>query len=158
MHIRPATGADAPALATIFNAYLGIATMVLDPRAAGEYLHIINGEKTAVLVGTNEADQVAGFAYVKPYSDRRGYSLAGEVTVFLDSSATGSGLGTLLYKELLPIAYTLGYRHLTAKIWADNTGSIRFHERFGFRLVGTQIGIGFVDGKRVDTVLMEKVW
>lgn len=158
LNIRPATAADAPALAAIFNAYLGKATMVLDPRSAEDCAEIIGGAKTTVLVGTDPSDQVVGFAYVRPYSDRRGYSLAGEVTIFLEQRTTSSGLGTAFYELLLPAADALGYRHLTAKIWADNAGSIRFHERFGFRLVGTQYGIGFVNGKRIDTVLMEKVW
>jgi len=41
---------------------------------------------------------------------------------------------------------------------ADYGHSIRFHENFGFRMVGTQVGIGFVGGKRIDTVIMERVW
>jgi len=157
-NIRPATAADAAALADIFNAYLGKATMVLDARSAADYRSIITGEKTTVFVGTDPQDAVIGFAYVKPYSDRRGYSLAGEVTIFLLEKTTGAGLGSQLYDQLLPLADELGYRHLTAKIWANNSGSIRFHKRYGFRLVGTQVGIGWVNGRRVDTVLMEKVW
>jgi phosphinothricin acetyltransferase len=156
--IRSATTADTEAMATIFNTYLGKATMVLDPRSATDYAAIISFEKTAVFVGLDAQDQVAGFAYVKPYSDRRGYVLSGEVTIFIAENATGSSLGGKLYDELIPLTNTLGYRHLTAKIWANNTGSIRFHKRYGFRLVGTQVGIGWVNGKRVDTVIMEKVW
>lgn len=158
MKTRRATDQDAAPMAAIFNTYLGKATMVLDLRPAAEYLSIINGERTAVFVGTDSRDEVNGFAYVKPYSDRRGYSLAGEVSIFLAQEATGSGVGGQLYDRLIPLTDELGYRHLTAKIWANNSGSIRFHQRFGFRLVGTQVGIGWVDGKRVDTVLMEKVW
>lgn len=156
--IRAATIADTEAMATIFNAYLGKATMVLDPRSAADYAAIISAEKTAVYVGVNAQNKVAGFAYVKAYSDRRGYTLAGEVTIFLAENDTGSGLGGKLYDQLIPFTDTLGYRHLTAKIWANNSGSIRFHMRYGFRLVGTQVGIGWVNDKRVDTVLMEKVW
>jgi phosphinothricin acetyltransferase len=156
--IRSATTADAEAMATIFNTYLGKATMVLDPRSATDYADIISAGETAVYVGCDSEGQLAGFAYVKPYSDRRGYALAGEVTVFIAENVTGSGLGGKLYDQLIPFTDSLGYRHLTAKIWANNTGSIRFHKRYGFRLVGTQVGIGWVNGKRVDTVLMERVW
>jgi len=84
--------------------------------------------------------------------------LAGEITVFLTPGFQGQKIGLHLYDELLPVAHTLGYRHLTAKIWANNSASIRFHEGFGFRMVGTQVGIGFVGGKRIDTVIMERVW
>ena len=40
---------------------------------------------------------------------------------------------------------------------ATNTGSIRFHEKHGFTLVGVQRGIGLIGGRRRDNVLMERV-
>ncbi len=156
--IRPATVEDAAAMAVIFNQYLARATMVLLPRTAADFKPIVIDHHNPAFVTENEAGQVNGYAYVKPYSDRRGYSLAGEISVFLDENATGNGLGNTLYRLLIPAANECGYRHLTAKIWANNGGSIRFHARHGFRMVGTQVGIGLVDGKRVDTVLMERVW
>lgn len=158
MRILPAKSADTQAIADIFNLYLGIATMVLKPRSAADYRPFIEAENCAIFVAKDEADTVTGFAYVKPYSDRGGYALAGEITVFMAPEAKGKRSGRYLYDELLPAADTLGYRHLTAKIWANNGTSIRFHESFGFRLVGTQVGIGLVGGKRIDTVIMERVW
>lgn len=158
MTILPAKTTDAQRIADIFNQYLGIATMVLRPRTATDYKEIIEAENCAVLTAQNKADEAVGFAYVKPYSDRGGYILAGEITIFLAPGFKGQKIGLHLYDELLPIAHELGYRHLTAKIWANNGASIRFHEGFGFRMVGTQCGIGFVNGKRIDTVIMERVW
>ena len=158
MNVRPATTQDAEAIASIFNTYLGRGTMVLDPRSAKDYLTLMTTEKTEFLVGVDEQGVVIGFAYVKPYSYRKGYSLAGEVSIYLSEDIIGAGLGTKLYDELIPVTDTLGYRHLTAKIWANNTTSILFHKLYGFRMVGTQVGIGWVNNKRVDTVIMERVW
>lgn len=158
MFIYPATAADAQGIADIFNQYLGIATMVLAPRPAADYAAIINTDRAAAFVAKDEDGRLTGFAYVKPYSDRGGYALAAEITVFLAPDQRGKKIGVYLYDELLPVAHELGYRHLTAKIWANNAASIRFHEKFGFRMVGTQVGIGLVNGKRVDTVIMERVW
>ena len=158
MNISPAKPADAQAIADIFNLYLGTATMVLEPHSAADYQDIIEADNCAIFVVKSEEGAVAGFAYVKPYSDRGGYVLAGEITVFVSPEARGKHFGGHLYDELLPVAHGLGYRHLTAKIWANNGHSIRFHENFGFRMVGTQVGIGFVGGKRIDTVIMERVW
>lgn len=155
MIIRPASPSDASAIADIFNQYLARATMVTRPRDAGHYLPLLNGQRSFTFVAADD-QQIAGFAGVKPYSDREGYILAGEVSVFIDANATGQGLGDQLYAELLPKAYALGYRHLTAKIWADNTASIRLHAKHGFRMVGEQRGIGWIEGKRIDTVLMER--
>lgn len=158
MIIRPASPTDAAAIALIFNQYLARATMVFEPRTAADFAQIIIDDHNPAFVAEDDEGRVNGYAYVKPYSDRGGYSLAGEISIFLDEASTGNGLGNALYESLLPAANSCGYRHLTAKIWANNGGSIRFHKRHGFRLVGTQVGIGLVDGKRVDTVLMERVW
>ncbi len=155
--IRPATPADAANIADIFNHYLATATMVIRPRNAAHYLPLLNSECARIYVATQDG-VVVGFAGVKPYSDRGGYRLAGEVSVFIAPQATGYGWGKKLYEKVIPASSTLGYRHLTAKIWANNTASIRLHANFGFRLVGEQRGIGWINGQRIDTVLMELSW
>jgi|AntRauTorckE5430_2_1112549.scaffolds.fasta_scaffold00090_1 phosphinothricin acetyltransferase len=158
MPIRPAVSTDAPAITAIFNQYIARATMVLQARPVADYEELLARKRTTAFVAISEAGKTTGFACVEPYSDRGGYVLAAVISIFLDGDQTGTGIGGQLYDQLLPAAHQLGYRHLTAKIWANNTGSIRFHQRHGFRLVGTQVGIGFVNGKRVDTVLMELGW
>ena len=52
----------------------------------------------------------------------------------------GSGIGSLLYKDLFAFAHRAGYQWLTCEIDAEppNPRSERFHERFGFREVGAQ--------------------
>ncbi len=124
--IRVATSADAGHIAAIFNQYLAKATMVIQPRAAAHYLPLINTDRSVIYVAA-EGNTVFGFAGVKPYSERGGYVLAGEVSVFIDGAATGRGLGPLLYDQVIPAAHRLGYRHLTAKIWANNAASIKLH-------------------------------
>ncbi|MEM9258169.1 MAG: N-acetyltransferase family protein [Bacteroidota bacterium] len=156
MNVRLAQETDAHSIATVFNQYVGRATMVLQPRSEVDYLPIITGERSTVFVAEEVHRPFLGFASVKPYSPRGGYHIAGEVSIFLDEAATGKGTGTALYEKLLPAAESLGYRYLCAKIWGTNTGSVRFHERHGFRLVGTQKGIGQVGGKRVDVIFMER--
>lgn len=155
--IRKATPADALQIAEIFNQYLAKATMVIIPRHAGHYLPLLNGDRAVIYVAT-KGPKVLGFAGVKPYSGRGGYVLAGEVSVFIDQATTGKGIGRSLYEQVIPAAGKLGYRHLTAKIWANNAASINLHANFGFRMVGEQRGIGWIDGKRIDTVLMERSW
>ena len=157
MTCRIAPKDDTAAMADIFNQYLAKATMVLVSRSEEAYLPLVQGARSVVYVVTEE-ESVVGYASVKAYSDRGGYSLAGEASVYLDEETTGKGYGKMLYELVLPAAYKLGYRHLTAKIWANNTGSIQFHDRFGFRMVGTQKSIGWIEGKRIDTVIMEKIW
>ena len=39
---------------------------------------------------------------------------------------------------------------------ADNIASIKFHETFGFRQIGTLQKVGFKFGQWVDTIIMQK--
>ena len=95
---------------------------------------------------------------VKKYSPRPGYDLCCETSIFLERSLVGRGLGKPLQQELLNRAVALGYHHVVAKIWADNAGSIRFHERFGYEMVGVQREIGWVGGKWRDVAIMQKIF
>ena len=45
---------------------------------------------------------------------------------------------------------------MVAAIDSSNTGSIRFHERNDFRVVGRMPGVGRKHGRPVDLVLMQR--
>ena len=49
-----------------------------------------------------------------------------------------------------------GFWTVQASIFADNAASIEFHQRCGFRVVGTRERIGQLDGVWRDTVLLER--
>ncbi|SEQ92173.1 GNAT family N-acetyltransferase [Neolewinella agarilytica] len=157
MKIRKALENDATNMALIFNTYIGKSHMVVTPRQEAEFIELIHHPRVCTLIVLDIFGGIVGYAYVKPYSDRGGYAGAGEVSIFLWEGRTGEGFGQKLYDLLLPAAEALGYHHLTAKIWTENTGSIRFHERNGFRTVGIQHGIGKSGGRRVDVTIMERV-
>jgi phosphinothricin acetyltransferase len=156
MKVRKALENDATDMALLFNTYIGKSHMVVTPRRAAEFIELMQHTRVCMLVALDIFGGVIGYAYVKPYSDRGGYAGAGEVSVFLWEGRTGRGIGQKLYDLLLPAAEALGYHHLTAKIWTENTGSIRFHERNGFQTVGIQHGIGMSGGRRIDMTIMER--
>jgi uncharacterized protein len=60
--------------------------------------------------------------------------------VVVAASRRGEGVGTLLYRDLFAFANRAGYRVVTCEIDVDppNPSSLRFHQRFGFREVGSQ--------------------
>lgn len=105
-----------------------------------------------------ESEGVVGWGVVKKYSPRPGYDRCCETSIFLDRTLMGRGLGRPLQQELLDRAKSLNYHHVVAKIWADNTGSIRFHERFGYEMVGVQREIGWVGGRWRDVAIMQLIF
>lgn len=163
MQIRPVAATDLPGIAAIKNKYLGTGTLTLDPLRADDFMGFLPTKtvepgkinRYLMLVAAVTAGDLLGYASVNPWSNRRGYVLAGEVSIFLHPAHTGKGIGGKLYDALFPEAYKLGYRYLAARIMAANQGSIDFHIRRGFKVVGTQRRVGLINGKRVDNTLLE---
>ena len=76
-----------------------------------------------------------GYACSTPFKPKRAYETSVEVSVYLDVSATGHGLGQKLYERLFD---DLGHRDIHrayAGIALPNEPSEKFHERFGFNRV-----------------------
>ena len=156
MNIREATLNDAARIAEIYNTYLGISTMDLVPYTNESVSFTLsnqaNKEKFFVL---EDNSQVIGWGQIKKYSDREGYKFACETAVYLDEDYLGKGHGTTLKQHVIHACKELGYKHLVAKIQADNTVSIHYNEKLGYRIVGKQNRIGFVNGKWKDVIIME---
>lgn len=73
--------------------------------------------------------------------------------VVVSESRRGAGLGAALYRDFEAAGRRLGVPRLTCEVNLDppNPGSIRFHERLGFRPVGTQEA----GGKQVQFMVRE---
>ena len=101
--------------------------------------------------------QIQGWGVVKKYSDRVGYRVACETSIYFRRQATGQGFGRALQKALMDKVREFRYHHIVAKIWTTNTGSIRFHESFGYELVGVQKQVGYLGGRWRDISILQCV-
>jgi L-amino acid N-acyltransferase YncA len=161
MHeIRDATPGDAPAIASIYNESIEArdSTMQLDPVASETVETWIQsqGQREAVLVMI-EDPKIVGYGVVKRYSDRGGYRFAAETSVYLRRDRMGEGLGSTLQSALIERCRSYDYRHLVAKLWAENARSRALHRTFGYELVGVQRKIGYVEGEWRDVAIMQKI-
>lgn len=86
-----------------------------------------------------------------------GYRYTVEHTVHLTRSAWGLGVGTALMEALIGRAAAAGLHAMVGAIDADNTGSIRFHERLGFVEVARMPEVGHKFGRWLDLVLMQRL-
>ncbi|MEL6816583.1 MAG: N-acetyltransferase family protein [Cyanobacteria bacterium J06598_3] len=160
LKVRPASERDYGAIAAIYNEAIaqGSITMDTQPYTAQSVQAIANNmtAKETLLVG-ELAGHVIGWGNVKRYSDRPGYRFCCETSVYLSFALAGRGYGALLLSALIARAQVAGYRHIVAKILAVNQRSIRFHQRFGFEIVGTQKAIGFINQTWHDVVIMQRL-
>lgn len=104
----------------------------------------------------DENDQVVGWCALQPVSNRDCFKGVAEVSIYLDGSVQGKGLGTILLKKLILDSEEHEFWTLQAGIFPENKVSIAIHQKQGFRTVGTREKIGELNGQWRDIVLLER--
>ena len=100
--------------------------------------------------------RIVGWAALSPVSDRCAYGGVGEVSVYVSNAAGGKGIGTRLLEALVRASEAAEFWTLQAGIFPENVGSIRIHEKCGFRTLGVRERLGKLAGAWRDVVLMER--
>jgi phosphinothricin acetyltransferase len=108
------------------------------------------------LVARGEDGTVVGFAKSGPHRGRCAYDWTAELTVYLDPSVHGRGLGTALYGALIPILDAQGYVTLLAGITSGHEPSERLHARMGFVRCATYHRVGWKFGRWWDVGYWER--
>ncbi|WP_316786664.1 MULTISPECIES: N-acetyltransferase family protein [Pedobacter] len=103
-----------------------------------------------------ESGNVAGWAALTPVSSRCVYAGVAEVSVYIDPTFSGMGIGLSLLDRLIALSEAEGIWTLQAGIFPENMASLRIHEKAGFRILGTRERIGKQNGAWRDTVLLER--
>ena len=108
------------------------------------------------LVYVTPDGEVIGFAYAGVHKPRSAYRNTVEDSVYVDPAYAGQGIGFQLMSKLIECCTDLGYQQMMAVIGGSgNVGSIKLHEKLGFRMIGTAEGIGFKHGQWLDVVYMQ---
>jgi L-amino acid N-acyltransferase YncA len=159
--VRDATVADIPALTSIYRHHVlhGLATFEIDPPDAAEMARrfaTIRELGLPYLVAEING-KLAGYAYAAVYRARPAYRYTVEDSVYVDNNHAGLGVGSALMPSLITGCAQAGRRQIIAVIGdSENFGSIRLHEKFGFKRVGLLPAVGFKFGRWVDSVLMQR--
>ncbi|MEM7795371.1 MAG: N-acetyltransferase family protein [Cyanobacteria bacterium P01_C01_bin.118] len=158
LKIRPAELEDCGAIASIYNEAIAHGGITMDGQlqtAEDIQALLAKFNQREVLLVAEVDSSVVGWGVIKRYSDRIGYQVCCETSVYLSFSETGKGYGEPLQRSLIKRVSELGYYHIIAKILGNNQGSIRFHQRLGFTVVGIQKDIGYIDGTWHDVVILQ---
>jgi phosphinothricin acetyltransferase len=93
---------------------------------------------------------VVGFAKTSPHKARSAYAWSADVSVYIDPTYHGRGVGKGLYQKLIPVLRAQGYRTLIAGIVLDHLPSERLHAATGFVRCGVFPRVGFKLGRWCD--------
>lgn len=105
-----------------------------------------------------QGEQVLGYAYAGRYRSRVGYQGTVETSVYVHPDQRGRRVGQALLGSLIQACMALELRQMVAVIVDsdDTAGSIRLHERLGFKRVGVFEKVGRKFGREVDTHLLQR--
>lgn len=152
--IRPATSDDAVAIAAIYNYYIANTVVTFEEEGVtvadmATRIGAIEAEGLPWLVATQD-DGVVGYAYASKWKGRCAYRFSVESTIYVDPAATGRGIGTALYKQLVEVLRRLDLHAVIGGVALPNAGSVALHEKLGFRKVAQFHEVGFKFQRWID--------
>ncbi len=100
--------------------------------------------------------ELAGYAYAHRQAERAAYAWNAELSIYLAGKWRGRGLGAPLYRLLERLLTMQGYVNLYGVITASNAGSIRLHEKLGYRQTGLHEKTGWKFGQWHDVAWLHK--
>lgn len=160
MIIRPATTADASAIAAIYAHHVahGTASYDTEPRSAAATAEMVEQHMARgwpFLVAEIDG-AVAGYAYAGQFRPRAAYAWACENSVYIAPAQQGRSVGKALLTALVDAAEDAGFRTMVAVIGGAEPASIALHAACGFTHIGRLAGMGWKHGRWLDTVYMQR--
>lgn len=154
VRVRSAEARDAAAIAAIYNHYVRDTLVTFEeaavsPAAMADRLAETAAARLPWLVAELDG-AVAGYAHASKWKGRCAYRYSVETTVYLEDGLQGRGLGTTLYRDLLPRLRDGGMHAALAGIALPNPASVALHEKLGFVHAGTFRQVGFKQDRWVD--------
>lgn len=163
MNIRPAIEADLPGIVEIYNVSVTTtATWSEEPQTLAEreaWFATRTAAGDGVFVAVADDGSVVGFAAYGEFRNPHwtGYRYTVENTVHLRDGWSGHGIGRALMEALIDHATAGGKHVMVAAVDGDNEGSVTFHERLGFTVVGRMPEVGWKFGRWLDLVLLQRI-
>ncbi len=160
IRIRSATDGDAGAIATIYNQGIEdrIATLETELRTRDErrqWLAARSPRHPVIVAETG--GRVVGWGSLNVFNARKAYEYVADFSVYIERDWRGKGVGSRLLARLIELGRELGYHKLVLSAFPSNTGGMALYQKLGFRTVGIYKEQGKLDGKWVDTIIMEKL-
>lgn len=103
-----------------------------------------------------ESGEVLGWVALSPVSTRYAYRGVAEVSIYIDLKFAKQGIGSKLMERVIKSSEENGIWTLQSSVFPENIATLKLHEKFGFRVIGTRERIASLDGIWRDTMLLER--
>ena len=158
--IRPATAADATALAALLNHWIEQTAVTFNPvpKTEADIVSMIaaKGSSGHAFLIAEEAGQIVGQASYGQFRGGQGYATCMEHSISLLPGTPRKGLGRALLTAIEGHARAAGAHQMIAGVSGENPDGQAFHARMGYSHIATIPQAGFKFGRYMDLVLMQK--
>jgi phosphinothricin acetyltransferase len=106
------------------------------------------------------AEAAAGpiaWASLNVFNARDAYRHVADISVYVERAWRGRGAGRVLLGRLVELGREHAFHKLVLSAFPFNPGGMALYERLGFRTVGVYREQGQLDGRWVDTIVMERL-
>jgi phosphinothricin acetyltransferase len=153
---RSATLLDASSIARIYTEGIDdrLATFETEPRTTAD----IEGwfEAGFPLVVVERDGEVVAWASAPPYRPSRpAYAGVADFSAYVGRAFRGQGAGRVAVEALVSECERRGYWKLVSRIFPENEASLALCRSLGFREVGVYRRHARLDGRWMDTVIVE---
>ncbi|MCL6456803.1 MAG: GNAT family N-acetyltransferase, partial [Gorillibacterium sp.] len=149
---------DVPAILRIYNYSIetSAATFDLEPQTLEYRLEWFShyGDHYPLIVAEWEGITV-GYSSLSQFRTKPAYDPTVELSVYIDEAYQGKGIGNRLVEEMLARGKALGFHSVISGITAGNEVSVKMHDKFGFRLIGSFKEVGMKFGKWHDVLFYQ---
>src|SRR5215470_4341990 len=182
--IRDATLADAEAICRIYNQGIEdrVATLETETRAPAErreWLAARSPRHPVLIAETTEPGTVSirpptiqaglaapatispattGWASLNRFNPRPAYDHVADLSVYVDRAWRGHGVGRALLGAVIERARAIGYHKMVLAAFPGNAAGMALYGSVGFTRVGMYREQGWLDGRWVDVVVMERLF
>ncbi|AIQ42858.1 GCN5 family acetyltransferase [Paenibacillus sp. FSL R5-0912] len=158
--VRQATSKDTESILRIYNQGIEdrIATLETETKDSSYMKAWFNDHQGRFSVVVAELEgEVIGWASLNPYSHRCAYHGVADLSVYIDRSFRGQGVGSFLLESLHKIAKENSFYKIVLFTFPFNQSGQGLYKKMGYRQVGVFEKQGILNGEFIDVMIMEKL-
>jgi L-amino acid N-acyltransferase YncA len=147
--VRPATPADAPAMASVLNAIIAIGGTTAhevpksEARVREDY---VDGPDVLASIVVEAEGRIIGWQSVGMYQGDP------HIGTFVQPGVQANGAGQAMFAETCAALRGKGVGYMIAHIRADNVPGLAYYARIGFREIGGNPDFALQDGRKVGRI------
>jgi phosphinothricin acetyltransferase len=160
IQIRRAREEDLPAITEIYNEAVRNTTATFDTL---EKTHLDrlqwfqNRDENFPVYVVEKAGKVAGYGALNKWSDKAGYNLTAEISLYIHAEYRGLGIGSQLIDFIVAASAETNLHSIISRITEGNESSIHLHRKNGFEVCGILKEAGYKFGRYLDVTIMQKM-